>query len=88
MSVYASPSSPISYRVLLAIPLVGLVAAFIASVAVGYAPLDVIGATRDALALFDRIGLRENLTPQRSNGLRSMVERIRTEAAAALDSAA
>jgi cysteine desulfuration protein SufE len=30
----------------------------------------------DALALFDRIGLRENLTPQRSNGLRSMVERI------------
>ncbi len=38
----------------------------------------------DALALFDRIGLRENLTPQRSNGLRSMVERIRTEAKAAL----
>ena len=36
----------------------------------------------DALALFDRIGLRENLTPQRSNGLRSMVERIRTEAQA------
>ena len=31
-----------------------------------------------------RIGLRENLTPQRSNGLRSMVERIRTEANAAL----
>ena len=38
----------------------------------------------DALALFDRIGLRENLTPQRSNGLRSMVERIRTEAKTAL----
>jgi cysteine desulfuration protein SufE len=38
----------------------------------------------DALALFDRLGLRENLTPQRSNGLRSMVERIRTEANAAL----
>lgn len=38
----------------------------------------------DALALFDRIGLRENLTPQRSNGLRSMVDRIRTEAKAAL----
>src|SRR5262249_10490122 len=30
----------------------------------------------DALALFDRIGLRENLTPQRSNGLRAMVEGI------------
>ena len=38
----------------------------------------------DALALFDSIGLRENLTPQRSNGLRSMVGRIRTEAKAAL----
>jgi len=37
----------------------------------------------DAIAIFDRIGLRENLTPQRSNGLRSMVERIRAEAQAA-----
>jgi cysteine desulfuration protein SufE len=42
----------------------------------------------DAIALFDRIGLRENLTPQRSNGLRSMVERIRAEANAALSTAA
>ena len=41
----------------------------------------------DALALFDSIGLRENLTPQRSNGLRSMVERIRREANAALAAA-
>jgi cysteine desulfuration protein SufE len=41
----------------------------------------------DAVALFDRIGLRENLTPQRSNGLRSMVERIRSEASAALAAA-
>ena len=38
----------------------------------------------DAPALFDSLGLRENLTPQRSNGLRSMVERIRAEATAAL----
>ena len=38
----------------------------------------------DALAVFDRLGLREHLTPQRSNGLRSMVERIRTDAQAAL----
>ena len=38
----------------------------------------------DALATFDRIGLRENLTPQRSNGFRSMVERIRAEARVAL----
>jgi len=38
----------------------------------------------DALALFDSIGLRENLTPQRSNGLRSMIQRIQAEARAAL----
>ncbi len=38
----------------------------------------------DALKVFDRLRLRENLTPQRSNGLRSMVERMRLEAQAAL----
>jgi cysteine desulfuration protein SufE len=38
----------------------------------------------DAIAVFDRIGLREHLTPQRSNGLRSMVERIRSDAQTAL----
>jgi cysteine desulfuration protein SufE len=38
----------------------------------------------DAIAVFDRIGLREHLTPQRSNGFRSMVERIRSDANAAL----
>jgi cysteine desulfuration protein SufE len=42
----------------------------------------------DALDLFDRIGLREGLTPQRSNGLRSMIERIRAVAKAALAPAA
>ncbi len=35
----------------------------------------------DALAEFDRIGLKENLSAQRSNGLRAMVERIRHLAA-------
>jgi cysteine desulfuration protein SufE len=42
----------------------------------------------DALALFERMGLREHLTPQRSNGFRSMVERIRSDARAALTAAA
>jgi cysteine desulfuration protein SufE len=37
-----------------------------------------------AVALFERLGLREHLTPQRSNGLRSMVGRIRAEAERAL----
>lgn len=41
----------------------------------------------DAIAVFDKLGLRENLTPQRSNGLRSMVERIRADAEAALATA-
>jgi cysteine desulfuration protein SufE len=40
----------------------------------------------DAIAVFDRLGLREHLTPQRSNGFRSMVERIRTDARLALAS--
>ena len=42
----------------------------------------------DAVALFERIGLREHLTPQRSNGFRSMVERIHSDARAALATAA
>jgi cysteine desulfuration protein SufE len=42
----------------------------------------------DAIALFERLGLREHLTPQRSNGFRSMVERIRADARAALATAA
>jgi cysteine desulfuration protein SufE len=42
----------------------------------------------DALRLFDQLALREHLTPQRSNGFRSMVERIRAEAHGALARAA
>jgi len=42
----------------------------------------------DAVAIFERLGLREHLTPQRSNGFRSMVERIRTDAQTALAEAA
>jgi cysteine desulfuration protein SufE len=38
----------------------------------------------DAVALFEKIGLREHLTPQRSNGFRSMVDRIHSDARAAL----
>lgn len=43
---------------------------------------DILSA--DAIALFERLGLREHLTPQRSNGFRSMVERIRADARSAL----
>ena len=34
----------------------------------------------DAEARFSRLGLQEHLTPQRSNGLRSMVSRIKDDA--------
>jgi cysteine desulfuration protein SufE len=38
----------------------------------------------DAQVVFDKLGLREHLTAQRSNGLRSLVERIKADAEAAL----
>ena len=38
----------------------------------------------DAIAVFEKLGLREHLTPQRSNGFRSMVNRIQRDAQAAL----
>jgi cysteine desulfuration protein SufE len=52
----------------------------------GRAARDILSS--DAIALFDRLGLREHLTPQRSNGFRSMVDRIKTDARAALAAAA
>ena len=38
----------------------------------------------DAVALFEKLGLRDHLTPQRSNGFRSMVDRIRRDANTAM----
>ncbi len=63
----------------------GLIAVLLAMFSGKHAK-DILGI--DALALFDKMGLREHLTPQRSNGFRSMVERIRTEAQAAAATAA
>jgi cysteine desulfuration protein SufE len=42
----------------------------------------------DAAAILDEFGFREHLTPQRSNGLRSMIERIRSDARETLATAA
>ncbi len=36
----------------------------------------------DAQALFRELGLEQHLTPQRSNGVRAMIQRIRADAAA------
>ena len=44
----------------------------------GHTPQQIL--TTDAIAIFNEFGFREHLTPQRSNGLRAMVERIRTDA--------
>jgi cysteine desulfuration protein SufE len=43
-------------------------------------PAEILGT--DAQAVFDKIGLREHLTAQRSNGLRALVDRIKADAAA------
>lgn len=40
-------------------------------------------AATDVIEIFNRIGLVENLSAQRANGLRSMVKRIRDEAGVA-----
>ena len=44
----------------------------------GHTPQQILST--DAVAVFDELGFREHLTPQRSNGLRAMVERIRADA--------
>ena len=57
----------------------GLVAIMIAALS-GKSASDVVSF--DAEALFRRIGLDSHLTPQRSNGLRAMVDRMKAEARA------
>jgi cysteine desulfuration protein SufE len=59
----------------------GLVAILLSAVS-GRQAGEILAA--DPMALFDRLGLREHLTPQRSNGFRSMVGRIRSDAQQAL----
>ena len=51
----------------------------------GKRPQDILAT--NAIEVFDEFGFRDHLTPQRSNGLRSMVERIRNDARAALATA-
>ncbi len=62
----------------------GLVAVMLALYS-GRADSDI--RSTDAIAVLDKLGLREHLTPQRSNGLRSMVTRIQTAAEQALAAA-
>lgn len=59
----------------------GLVAILLAMVS-GRPASDILAA--DPIALFEKLGLREHLTPQRSNGFRSMVGRIKADAERAL----
>jgi cysteine desulfuration protein SufE len=63
----------------------GLVAILIAMLS-GRSASDIVAA--DPLALFEELGFREHLTPQRSNGFRSMVGRMRADAEAALSATA
>ena len=62
-----------------------IVKGLIAVVFMLFAPMtasEIIAA--DASAVFARLGLKDHLTPQRSNGLASMVARIKADAAAAI----
>lgn len=59
----------------------GLVAIVLALYS-GRTPQEIIET--DAISVFNEFGFRDHLTPQRSNGLRSMVERIKTDAKEAL----
>ena len=52
----------------------------------GHTPQQILAT--DAIKVFNEFGFREHLTPQRSNGLRAMVERIRSDAREALAGAA
>lgn len=52
-----------------------------------YAPLTVSEIARlDAVPVFAELGLKDHLTPQRSNGLASMVARIKADARAVTNS--
>ena len=51
----------------------------------GRTPKEILST--DALAVFEEFGFRDHLTPQRSNGLRAMVERIRNDAREAVATA-
>jgi cysteine desulfuration protein SufE len=59
----------------------GLIA--IAFMIFGNRPVEEIAAI-DSAEIFAELGLREHLTPQRSNGLASMVARIKSDAAQAV----
>jgi cysteine desulfuration protein SufE len=62
-----------------------IVKGLIAIVFMLFAPMRVSEiVASDASAVFAKLGLKDHLTPQRSNGLASMVARIKADAAAAL----
>ncbi len=62
----------------------GLVALILAMYS-GHSPAKILET--DAQGLFKELGLSAHLTPQRSNGVRSMVERIKNDARRAAETA-
>jgi cysteine desulfuration protein SufE len=62
-----------------------IVKGLIAVVFLMFAPLTVQEIVDyDAQGQFEKLGLKEHLTPQRSNGVASMIKRIKGDAAAAI----
>ena len=61
-----------------------IVKGLIAVVFMMFAPLTTTEiVSHDALGQFEKLGLKEHLTPQRSNGVAAMIKRIKADAAAA-----
>lgn len=49
----------------------------------GHTARDIVAT--DAFAIYEKLGLAAHLTPQRSNGVRAMIDRIKSDARAALE---
>ena len=62
----------------------GLIAILLTAVS-GRTPEEI--AAMDIQGVFDGLGLKDHLTPQRSNGLAAMIERIRADARSAMAAA-
>tara|TARA_R110002124_G_scaffold69525_3_gene186937 strand:+ start:235 stop:669 length:435 start_codon:yes stop_codon:yes gene_type:complete len=78
-------SSPVTFRGDSDAFIVRGLIAIVLGIYSGKSPREILAI--DARDIFQKLGLNEHLSPQRSNGLYSMVERVKSDAAAALAAA-
>ena len=77
----ASPDTPLRFRGESDAHIVRGLIAILLAIYDDKTPREILAI--DAQAIFAGLGLRDHLTPQRSNGLASMIERIKADARAA-----